>query len=204
MISAVLFDADGVVQFPGRFIEHLTTRYRWDSQQCETFFRKIFRECPAYQRALEGDGDILSVLAAELSSVGWPHDAERFADEWFDLHIVVDERALAVVAAVRRAGLLCALASNQEKKRAAFMDEELDFRRHFDQRFYSHQLGCTKPKPEFFAAIIAKLGVAPGEILLIDDHGPNTEAARSLGMNAALYARGDDMVILLRRHGIAL
>jgi putative hydrolase of the HAD superfamily len=204
MISAVLFDADGVVQFPGRFIEHLTTSYRWSAAKCERFFRKIFRECPAYQKALEGEGDILSVLAAELPDADWPLGAERFAAEWFDLHIVVDERALAVVAAVRRKGIVCGLASNQEKRRAAFMDEILGYRRHFDRTFYSCALGCTKPKREYFEAVIDALGVPAAEILLIDDLEPNIEAARALGMSASVYARGDDMAALVRAHGVAL
>jgi putative hydrolase of the HAD superfamily len=204
MISAVLFDADGVVQFPGRFIEHLTTSYRWSAAKCEGFFRKIFRECPAYQKALEGEGDILSVLAAELPGADWPLGPERFAAEWFDLHIVVDERALAVVAAVRRKGLVCALASNQERRRAAYMDEMLGYRRHFDRTFYSCAFGCTKPKREYFAAIIEALGVPPDELLLIDDIEANVEAARALCMRASVYARGDDMAAIVRAHGVAL
>ncbi|MBM6549638.1 HAD family hydrolase [Marinomonas ostreistagni] len=54
----------------------------------------------------------------------------------------------------------------------------------FHQYFASHQVGLVKPELSLFEHVIAKLGVAPNEILFIDDNQINVEAARQAGMQA--------------------
>lgn len=53
-----------------------------------------------------------------------------------------------------------------------------------DVALSSCALGVHKPAPEVFTIAAAELGVAPGEILFIDDKQENVDAARSVGMSA--------------------
>jgi putative hydrolase of the HAD superfamily len=46
---------------------------------------------------------------------------------------------------------------------------------------YAADLGCGKPDPAFFAQVARRTGLAPAEMLLIDDKLENVEAARAAG-----------------------
>ena len=46
-----------------------------------------------------------------------------------------------------------------------------------------------KPDPRIFRKAMEEIGVAPGEILFIDDVTEHVLAAQSLGMNGAVIAR---------------
>jgi hypothetical protein len=43
-IKAVLYDADGVIQFPGTFIHHVETEHVWDEKNYYSFIRALFHE----------------------------------------------------------------------------------------------------------------------------------------------------------------
>lgn len=48
--------------------------------------------------------------------------------------------------------------------------EESDFRRHLDAVVISDAVGIRKPRPEIFEAAIARLGVAPDEVIHVGDN----------------------------------
>lgn len=52
------------------------------------------------------------------------------------------------------------------------------------ERLASHQLRLMKPDPAIFSEAARRFGVAPGEILLLDDSPANVESARAEGWNA--------------------
>jgi putative hydrolase of the HAD superfamily len=60
----------------------------------------------------------------------------------------------------------------------------------FADRFLSFELGLRKPQPESYAAVIDRLGVAPGEVMFFDDVAANVDAARAAGMGATLVDDG--------------
>jgi putative hydrolase of the HAD superfamily len=57
----------------------------------------------------------------------------------------------------------------------------------FERIFTSHGLGRRKPEPAAFAAVAEALGVAPGEVLFLDDAAANVAGARTAGMKAAQW-----------------
>lgn len=57
----------------------------------------------------------------------------------------------------------------------------------FDRLFFSHRLGHRKPHLAAFAAVTTGLGVAPGDILFVDDSGANVAAARRHGWRAVRF-----------------
>jgi FMN phosphatase YigB (HAD superfamily) len=69
--------------------------------------------------------------------------------------------------------------------------------------FLSCEIGACKPSEAAFAAVEAALGLAPGQILLIDDTAANIEAARERGWDGVLFASNDQLVVELAARGLA-
>jgi len=64
---------------------------------------------------------------------------------------------------------------------------------YFDWTFVSHELGATKPEPEIYQAVIARMEIAPEHTLFLDDRIENVIAARTHGFRAE-QTRGVEQV----------
>lgn len=199
-IRAVLFDADGVVQFRGDLPEHFAERHGWSRTEFDEFARELLGDEDFDTACLTGRADWTAHLDGVLRRRGWPETTEGFLEVWFGRGTVVSEQALDLVAELRREGILCALATNQEARRARFMEDELGLGQAFDRLFFSCRVGERKPDHAFFRSVLGDLGVAAAEALFIDDSGPNVEGARACGMAAECFGAGDDLRALVDRH----
>lgn len=58
---------------------------------------------------------------------------------------------------------------------------------HFDEMteliIYSHEVGLAKPDPRIYMLACERLGLAPSEVLFVDDREDNAEGARQLGIH---------------------
>lgn len=93
--------------------------------------------------------------------------------------------AQALLAALRQHYRLAAL-SNCNSVHWARLVEDLGVAAAFDLAMSSHQLGLRKPDPAIFTAALARLAVTPDQVLFFDDAPANVEAARAVGMDAAV------------------
>lgn len=66
-------------------------------------------------------------------------------------------------------------------------EERYGFTSMVDVAIYSHEEGVHKPDPRIYAIAIERLGVAPGEIVFLDDRPENVDAARVAGIQAVLF-----------------
>jgi len=94
---------------------------------------------------------------------------------------------LAAVGSLRGAGYTVCLATSQEANRAAYMRKVMGFETLFDRLYFSCELGCQKPEPEFFQRILADLGLPAGQLLFWDDIPGWAAAARALGWQAEVF-----------------
>lgn len=85
---------------------------------------------------------------------------------------------------VREVGLVCrvVVASNYSVWIRDLQQDHLDGV--VEEVVASHQLGARKPDAAFYERLCARLGVAPGEVLLVDDRETNVEGAIAVGMPA--------------------
>ena len=70
----------------------------------------------------------------------------------------------------------------------------------FDRTYLSFEVGLRKPEPAVFNHVIHDAQINPTETLFIDDLDKNIAAAHSVGINAVLYKKGDDLKELLNKH----
>ena len=82
------------------------------------------------------------------------------------------------VAAARRAGVRCGLLSNSWGHRY----DRSRWQELFDATVISGEIGIRKPDPEIYGLAAEKLGLAPPEIVFVDDIPHNLRPAEELGM----------------------
>ena len=180
-IEAILFDADGVIQRPGEGWRVLLAKVAGDARVDE-FLAEVFA---AEELCLSGATDLrhgLFSVLARWKSESTPDDVLSALND-----IQPDGGILATISSLRRAGLLCCLATNQQVHRARYMSETLGYADAFDHEFYSCDIGAAKPQREYFEAILHAIDVPPRNVLLVDDDVANVVAAREAGVCAARF-----------------
>lgn len=198
MLSAILFDADGVVQSGRRFFAFVDTRL--PQHERAAFINALFA---AEEPCLAGRSNFAKELEKVVAAWGVTGALDAFHAAFNDIE--VDRGVLGVVSQLRARGLTCCIASNQQALRARHMSEQLGYAKLFDHEFYSHALGVVKPDGAYFQRILEVLGEPAGSVLFIDDSVRNVESARRLGMVAEHFPSTSGvnfLVEVLRRHGV--
>ena len=197
-IRAILFDADGVIQngTGADLALRLEPALGFIPDPLEAFIREVLE---AEHPALSGKAELIDGLEPIVAKWGAPGKALALATAWW-CSTEADLAVLALIRSLRQHGMLCALASNQQRFRANYLRQTFAYDTLFERSFYSYELGCMKPDVLYFQRILASLPVAPDQILFIDDLEPNVIAARSVGIQAAqfVHPRSPDAVMELR------
>lgn len=180
-VEAVLFDADGVLQWPRPgWLEEMTTLGG------PTFVLDAFA---AERDCLAGGAELAPLLTGLLTASGTGATVEQVLQVWHD--IVVDPDALALVGRLRDSGLIVCLATNQQSLRGAHMRDALALDAHFDRAFYSFEVGHAKPSQEYFRHIVDVLGLPAERVVFVDDAPANVLAARLVGLRGVLHRVSD-------------
>ena len=203
-IKAILFDADGVIQrTTGPFHEKVAAMLPAGDSCVEEFVGEVDA---LEESALTGVGDFALDLSDLLQRRNSPMTVE---DALRSLNLVkVEHGILGDISEIRRSGVLCFLASNQQRHRAKYMSETLGYRDLFDSEFYSWYVGVAKPDGAYFERILNDLGLDANRVLFLDDQQVNVESAQAVGLQASVFVieQGADnrgaMIELLSRYGI--
>ena len=179
-----MVDVDGVVVVPrpGGWAAEMEADLGVSAATLQAhFFRPHWDDVANGRAALH---DRLAPVLAEHA----PHlTSQTLADYWFAKDAQIDHALLADLADLRATGVQLHLATVQEHERAAYLWDVLGFRHRFDAIHHSAALGCGKPDPAYFAAVEARTGFAPTDLVLIDDRAANVEAARAAGWGGVLW-----------------
>jgi putative hydrolase of the HAD superfamily len=181
VIQAVLFDADGVMILPHRFAEYLEREFALDPDIPHGFFEGPFLEC------LCGRADLRETVAPYLPDWGWPGSTDEFLARWFEAENAVDPRMIGAVRELKRKGLICGVATNQEKYRLEYMRSAMGWGKEFDAVFGSCELGCLKDDVRYYEQVTQRLGLPRQAILFWDDSAENVQTARAYGWRAERY-----------------
>jgi FMN phosphatase YigB (HAD superfamily) len=150
------------------------------------------------KRALDsGHCDFEAFRAAVEAAVGAPCcDRAWFRTAWC---AIFDERpeAGALLDALTGAGCRVSLASNTDP---AHWEKARTYPAvaRVPEACLSFELGALKPEAAFYERAAARLGVAPGVCLLIDDREENVQGAVAAGMRAAQYPLEDASLWIAR------
>ena len=182
MIKVVIFDADGVLIHQGRFSKSLDEEYGITIETTASFFKGPFQDC------LVGKKDLREAIAPYLDSWGWDKGVDVLLDYWFTIEHAINEDLISYIQELRSKGILCFLATNNEKYRFQYMLEKMGFSESFDRTYSSAHLGEKKPNQEFFAKIYNDLeNIQKEEIFFTDDDLENIQGAKDFGIKAEIY-----------------
>jgi putative hydrolase of the HAD superfamily len=199
-VSAVLFDADGVVQRASRdWWTQLTSLVPADGA---AFVADLMT---AEKPALVGKVDFRDAAADVLRRWNSPASIEEALEPWS--WFVAEPEVIGLIQSLRTVGIGCHLATNQQAYRRAIMQDERGYGALFDQTFYSCDLGLAKPDPAYFRSVLGSLQVPAPSVLFIDDNEDNVAGALSVGLRAEYYdlsAGIPALTELLRRHDLPI
>lgn len=194
-IKAVLFDADGVVQRQGvdwreAFEELLGSRR---ASEVDEFMGDVFA---VEQPALIGQGEFGEALANVLAKWRCQGNLDDALRAWTMIDVYPD--VIEAIQRLRKSGLGCCLATNQQAHRAVYMSRTLGYRELFDREFYSCHIGFMKPDRQYFLRVLRELKLPADKVVFLDDHEVNVVAAREVGLHAAMYEGNAGVAALWR------
>jgi putative hydrolase of the HAD superfamily len=201
----IFFDVDGVLIDGWHAKPEL--RRPWDATIEEDLgidrdaFREKFFGSGSTNRAvihacIRGERDLKEALAETLPAVGYAGPVHAFMRYWFEKDSNINRDVMSAVERLaRHAHVELYLATGQEHHRAAYLWDELGFRRHFRDIFYSARIGHLKSAPEFYFAINEALAIGAGEQpLFFDDREDVVALARGAGWDACLFDTVNDLI----------
>jgi len=196
-IRAVLFDFAGVITVPmGPTVKRFALNSGADLHELVDFIFGDYGgsvDSPWHQ--LERGEISLEAFAswgrAQGATRGWDLDLTAFLDELIACELRADivER----VGRLRADGYRTLLLTNNIREYSTRWRTRLPVDDLFEVVVDSSEVGMRKPEPRIFQHALDKLGVTPGEAIMLDDITVNVEAARAVGMQAIQVGlRADD------------
>ncbi len=186
MIKYILFDIDGVL-IPSNttlFSEKYSLEHKISKEIIVDFINNQGRLCKL------GKADLLEELKQVKHVWNWTNSAEELLAYWINTEYLPNKKLIDVIQSLRKSGIKCYIASDNEKYRAAQLLQALEVNTNFDGYFFSYTLGYTKADGDYFQKILLELGINdPTQVLLVDDSERNVSVATNVGLKTYLYEK---------------
>jgi putative hydrolase of the HAD superfamily len=191
----LVLDVDGVILDSerggkGRWQSVLREKHAVDpSLLDEVFFQR------AWSDVIVGREPIEPALARALRELDWKIDVETVLSCWFEADFEVNHEVVRAVNGWTTAfGIRMALATNQEARRARFLEMRLGPLLPFAGIVFSGALGFLKNDMAFYPAAERWLGIdaSRDRIVFVDDSQQNVEAARRQGWEGVHFDKQGD------------
>ncbi len=195
MIKVIIFDGVNCITYQEPLSVGLERDYKISLEKTLPFFRGVLQDCVA------GQADLKEVIPPFLDAWGWKGGVDKLLSYWFERDHKIDRELVSYIGDLRKKGVLCLLATNNEKYRFAYMLDKMGLDKIFDKSYCSALLGYKKPDQQFFAKIFADLkDIEKEEILFFDDKADNVKGAQDFGINAELYTNFVDFKEKMKKY----
>lgn len=136
-------------------------------------------------------------VVGQRLGLAWPEEVMAFRQSFFEGD-KLDGEMIDLVLQLRDRYKV-ALLSNAPGNLRRWIVEEWDLPADtFDAVVVSAEVGVMKPDPEIYHIALARLGVAPGEAIFVDDFVENVRAAQKLGLRAVHFTSAEALTEVLR------
>ncbi|HEY5111759.1 MAG TPA: hypothetical protein VII67_05445 [Acidimicrobiales bacterium] len=185
-------DVDGVLLATpndprDHWLSQFSRRFGVDADDLRTtFFRRWWPEIIVGRQAIEVG------LAEAFSSLGWNIDVEDALSCWFDGDFFVDNEVVSAAKEWSSRGARVVLATDQERRRVAYLERRLAPLMPFEGVAYSGQLGHQKEEAAFYPAAEIYLGISHREVVVfVDDRVDNVAVAQQHGWRGCHFEKGN-------------
>ncbi|NNN07384.1 MAG: HAD-IA family hydrolase [Elusimicrobia bacterium] len=183
MISAVVFDMDGVI---------VDSEAQWKAQE-ESFFRAAVPAWRAeHHERIVGLGveDVYHFLVREfglkMPLADYLARCEEVAREVYLHKVVVADGFRELLADLRRRKIPTAIASSSPRRWINLVMDRFALAPHFDAVVSADDVGGrTKPAPDIYLEAVRRLSRTPAECLAIEDSAVGVRAAKAAGLICA-------------------
>jgi putative hydrolase of the HAD superfamily len=203
---AIVFDFAGVLfrWHPPSMLQRVVPQLAHDEASTAHWVREIFQ-------GYEGDWHAFDQGRVEVGELV-RRIARRTGAGEADIQAVVDavphelqpiEATVALVARLRAEGRRLFFLSNMPAPYSDHLERTHAFVRWFDDGIFSARVFEAKPARAIFEIAEKRFGRAPHELVFLDDHGPNVDAARALGWHAIHFVDAMQAEAELKAGGFA-
>lgn len=155
----------------------------------EDFIDELFSG--GFRRIITGEEDLLDRIRDWTQAVGYEPGAEHFLAYWFEKDALPDPVLVLMMDMLAKRGVPSVIATNNEWRRASYIEDQMGFGKRIDRMFCSGRLGVAKPDPAFFIHVQQTLKIPHERLILIDDKPDNVRTAQMLGWQGFHYTEGD-------------
>lgn len=192
MPKTLVFDFGGVLfhWHPQTMLQRVIPHLAHDDTSAAHWVREIFQGYEGdWLRFDRGLLDEVQIVEHIVRRTGLAQaDVQRVVDEVpHELQPIAD--TVALLDRLRADGRRLLFLSNMPALYADHLERAHPFVGWFADGIFSARVREAKPAPAIFKLAAERFGHAPHEMVFLDDHLPNVEAARTLGWNA-LHFRG--------------
>ncbi len=148
----------------------------------------------------QGTASIAEYWAAVARDLGVEWSAVDVHELWAIDHrgwLSVDPGTLRVLHALADGGTRLALLSNAGADFSGWLRSG-SFAPLFERVFVSGELGLVKPHAAIYEHVIDELGIAPSELLFVDNKSENVEGARAVGGDGHVFTDAASLEAWLR------
>ena len=179
-IRCIAWDFDGVLNrnvINGRFVWQDGLAASGVSQK--SFESFMFSD--GFWPIMRGEEDLLDRLDRFRKHIGFDASAIELLEFWFEADARPCAQMLALMERAQAAGLRQVIATNNEHRRSSYIEDQMGYGARIEKLYSSGRMGVAKPDAAFFRAIEADLGLAPDQILFVDDYRQNVDGAAACG-----------------------
>ena len=198
MIKAAVFDIGNVLieWVPERPFDRLLGRARRE----ELFAKVDFASMNDRSDLGEDMVDLVQELADQH-----PEDREDillWSEHWLEMLAPELPQSARLLRALRAKNVPVFALSNFGVGTLALAERRYPVLMEFDQRFISGELHMMKPDPAIYAHVETETGVAPEDLLFIDDRADNIAAAKVRGWQGHLFETQEGLATRLVTEGL--
>ncbi len=188
--KVIIFDVDGVlIHIPHYFSQELNNQgYTKAIKNLNSFFNDGDND-----QCLEGKKDAEKLIMPFLKKFGWKDTAKNYLQQQFRFeNDYLDKKFISLIQNFRNKNIKCYIGTDQEKNRAKFLLENMQFNKYFDGHFISCFVGYRKCHDNFWSYTLTELkkelqNIKPNEIVFFDDIQKNIDVASKHGIQAFLF-----------------
>jgi 2-haloacid dehalogenase len=197
--SSVIFDFGGVlIDWNPRY---LYRKLISDERAMEDFLSRI---CTHDWQEKQNEGRSWAEAIAERIALFPEYRSliEAYWTRWPETMGGAIEGTVAIVRDLKGQGTSLYGLTNWSSETFPFARKRFEFISWFDGVVVSGEAGVRKPSPAIFAHLFNRFDVDPADAIFVDDHPPNVEAARAIGLDSHLFTSPDNLRRYLATAGL--